>query len=250
MGESRRGSPPGGERSNNEGWGKRDAGPRNPDGTWVAGVVRGNYKPFPFPVGYRQGALVVTGWLQHSKPTGRSAGWHPMVRCDCGWEGKVDRYNFKAGRTTRCNSCGKIAGRKKRYWRYEHVLPDEGHRTRLLNRISSCISRCHNSNTATFPSYGGRGITVHEPWRKDRTAFLRYLLSLEGWDNPNFELDRIDNDRGYCPGNLRFVSRKGNLANRRTVSSMQEQIDDLRHRLRRAEEQIHNCDKCRANYCP
>jgi hypothetical protein len=123
------------------------------------------------------------------------------------------------------------------------VLPDDEQRERLLNRIASCISRCHNGGARHFPHYGGRGIFVHAAWRVDRSLFLRHLLTLEGWDRPEFELDRIDNDGGYAPGNLRFVSRGANVRNRRTVGKLQQrvadldkEVRDLRSRLRRPEE--------------
>ena len=207
-------------------------------------MARGSYKPYPFPVGFVQGQLTVVSWEQHNKPTGRSSGWHPIVRCTCGWQGKVDRYNFKAGRTTRCNTCAKGASTatRKKYWGYEDILPDMEHRTRLLNRIASIIARCHTKTCNIYASYGGRGIFVYEPWRTDRKAFLRYLLTLPHWDEPAREIDRIDNNKGYEPGNLRFATRSENASNKRKVGSMQQELDDLRHRLRRAEDQIHNCE--------
>lgn len=248
MGDTSRGGSTGGEGSDNHARSSCDSGPRNPDGTWVAGVVKGNYKPFPFPVGFTQGTLTIVRWAPHIKSNGRSSGWHPVVRCTCGWEGVVDRHNFQKKRTTRCNTCAKVATHTKRYWKYESVLADEGHRARLLNRISSCIGRCHNPHAKIYMHYGGRGIEVYAPWRTDRIAFLRYLLTLDGWDNPSRDLDRMDNNRGYEPGNLRFATRSENARNKRTVGPLQAEVADLRHRLQRAEEQIHNCDKCRATY--
>ena len=251
MGNASRSDTAGGEGDDTSVGGRRYAGSRNSDGTWVAGVVRGNYKPFPFPVGFRQGTLTVTGWQQHAKPTGRSAGWHPTVRCDCGWEGLVDRHNFKAQRTTRCNTCAKGAAdaTRKKYWGYENIVPDLEHRQRLLNRIASILARCHTKTCKAYAHYGGRGILVHEPWRTDRAAFLRYLVSLPHWDDAARDIDRVDNSKGYEPGNLRFATRSENARNKRRVSILQSELDDLRHRLRRAEKQIHDCDRCRGAYC-
>jgi hypothetical protein len=76
---------------------------------------------------------------------------------------------------------------------------------------------------------------VHEPWRDDRRAFLKYVVTLEGWDVPSLELDRTDVDKGYEPGNLRFVTRKKNMANRRHVGAMQNHILDLEARVRHLE---------------
>jgi len=65
---------------------------------------------------------------------------------------------------------------------------------------------------------------------------------LDGWDNPEFEMDRIDNDKGYEPNNIRFASRSDNLRNKRKVANLEKTIADLRSRLRRAEESLHNLD--------
>jgi hypothetical protein len=85
--------------------------------------------------------------------------------------------------------------------------------------------------------------------------FLRYLVGLDGWDQPALQLDRIDNNGGYVPGNLRFVTRSVNMANkrritarevvefRRRIEALEAENADLRHRLRRAEEPLHNTDE-------
>ena len=41
-----------------------------------------------------------------------------------------------------------------------------------------------------------------------------WILENLGERPPKHELDRVDNDRGYAPGNLRWATRKQNMANR------------------------------------
>ena len=126
------------------------------------------------------------------------------------------------------------------YWKYTLAMPDDGHRTRLLNRLSSAISRCHNPKNAQFRAYGGRGIHVYQEWRDDRTAFLRYVQTCEGWDNPALEMDREDNSGGYVPGNIRFLSRRENLQNVRRIHVLEAEIQRLRRVICRQQEQIHD----------
>lgn len=209
----------------------------------MGGVVRGMRKPPPFPVGAKVGEITVVKWASRVTPGGRALGWQPWCQCSCGWEGFVYRENLLSGRTTRCNGCAKIAANAKRYWKYRDACPDDATRIRLLNRLSSCIARCHNPKNSSYGSYGGRGIDVWPAWRTDRTEFLRHAQTLPGFDDPNLELDRVDNNLGYVPGNLRFVTRGDNVKNRRTVAELQAQIQrltaenaDLRRRLRGAEE--------------
>lgn len=152
-----------------------------------------------------------------------------IVECDCG-SGRfmVDVYSLRLGRSQSCNVCARktAANTRKRYNGYADILPDNDHRERLLNRIASCIQRCHNPNDAGYPNYGGRGIGVHEPWRTDRRQFLAYLITLKDWDIPEYEMDRIDCDKGYEPGNLRFITRKANMMNKRSVQELQSRVNE------------------------
>lgn len=73
--------------------------------------------------------------------------------------------------------------------------------------------RCTEPTNPAWPGYGGRGITVCTEWLNDPAAFLRDLGQKP---TPKHELDRVDNDRGYEPGNCRWVLRKFNCRNRRS----------------------------------
>ena len=231
--------------------------PSNTNRRRLAKMERCPYKPFPFPIGTQIGELTIIDWQPHNRTTGRSSGWQPIVRCSCGWEGTVYRENLKHGRTTRCNNCAKITASTKRWWCYKTAMDNDEHRTRLLNRLSSCIGRCHTETNKQYPSYGGRGIYVHPEWRKDRSKFLLYIQTLEGWDNPNLELDRINVNGHYEPNNIRFVTRKQNIANRRSVDEqsqhiikLEQECARLRSALSRAEQQIYNLEQQRPNYSP
>lgn len=212
-------------------------------GNLAAGEPTRYKRKHPLPsLGDRFGELTVVGFGHPSQ--------FIVVQCSCGADPhKVYDYNLRKGASTRCNVCAKKQANywRKRYHGYADIVPEESHRVRLLNRISACITRCHNPNDAGYHSYGARGIFVHEPWRADRKEFLRYLTTLENWREADLELDRIDVDKGYEPGNLRFITKQLNQANRRKVRTMQARIleleqenADLRSRLLRAQESLHD----------
>lgn len=119
--------------------------------------------------------------------------------------------NLKSGRSSACANCKNLEKDSD-----VGVCPPE-HRKRLKQKIYQAIDRCTNPLREAYFSYGGRGITVHGPWIEDKNAFLAYLVTLEGWDNPALSLDRMNNDLGYVPGNLRFATTAQQNANQRAT---------------------------------
>lgn len=208
----------------------------------LAPGVDASRRKHPIPsIGDRFGELSVTGY----KVGVRGGLIAVVVQCSCATaEHMVDPHNLILGKSTRCNPCAKKASGywTKKYHGYADVVPDEAHRRRLLGRIRACISRCHTPTSNAFIHYGARGIRVYAPWRIDNKAFLAYLVTLPGWDVPALELDREDVDKGYEPGNLRFVTHAKNMANKRSIADLEDLIRrlelenaDLRSRLRGAE---------------
>ena len=212
------------------------------------GAISGTRRKRPIPsIGQRLGKITVTGYIRGVRG-GVSA---VLFKCDCGRpEFMRDIGNIKPASIGRCPACANAAGRRKQYWAYYEAMPFDDHRRRLLNRLSSAITRCHNKADPKYNHYGDRGIYVYDAWRNDRATFLRYVQTLPGWDIPELEMDRIDNYGPYAPGNIHFVPKSKNMSNRRSVVQQSKEIADLRHRLRRAEEQIYSCDCCRAAYRP
>jgi hypothetical protein len=76
------------------------------------------------------------------------------------------------------------------------------------------IQRCHNSHQALYSYYGARGITVHPDWRGPG-GFERFLEHMGRRPSPIHSVDRIDNSRGYEPGNVRWATRTEQMLNTR-----------------------------------
>jgi hypothetical protein len=99
---------------------------------------------------------------------------------------------------------------------YCHLIPDNQLRERWRGRFEQMKRRCHDPKCKDFPAYGALGIAVYEPWRLDIREFMEWLVKQPGWDNPQLQLDRKNNKKGYTPGNLRFVTRSVNCNNRKS----------------------------------
>lgn len=74
------------------------------------------------------------------------------------------------------------------------------------------VARCHQPTNENYPEYGGRGIVVCERWREDISAFI---ADVGPRPSPRHSIDRINNDRGYEPGNVRWATAKEQANNRR-----------------------------------
>lgn len=90
----------------------------------------------------------------------------------------------------------------------------------LINRLRSVYwnlnSRCSDPHNLAYDNYGGRGI---ENLFISQLDFLNYIidgLHIVIYEQiEDLEIDRINNDGNYEPGNIRFVTSRVNQNNRR-----------------------------------
>lgn len=92
----------------------------------------------------------------------------------------------------------------------------------LYRRWQHMIQRCHNPNDLDYPRYGAKGTYVCDRWRFGEDGVSGYTLFMEDigkYARRELTLDRIDNSKGYEPGNVRWATAK-QQANNRTSTKM------------------------------
>jgi hypothetical protein len=132
--------------------------------------------------------------------------------CVCGNRITTAAYRLKLGMT---KSCGCLQRELTRLRHTTHGHAGRGRQTSEWARWQHMIGRCHHPKNADYDHYGGRGIGVCDEWRKSFAAYLAYIRSIGFTGAKGQELDRIDNDGNYEPGNLRVTDRKGQCRNKR-----------------------------------
>lgn len=79
------------------------------------------------------------------------------------------------------------------------------------------IQRCHNPKHCGYKNYGARGIYVDQQWRD---SFDKFVYDVGEKPFPDDSLDRIRNDEGYIPGNVKFSTRVEQCNNKRNNISI------------------------------
>jgi hypothetical protein len=120
--------------------------------------------------------------------------------CVCGNEKTVRADHLKSGHT---ESCGCIPSGPKRLGL---------RRPPLYGRWRSMIARTTHPSNTRYSDYGGRGIGVCERWK----SFQGFAEDMGPTFSPELTLERIDNERGYEPGNCRWATAIEQARNKRT----------------------------------
>lgn len=166
--------------------------------------------------GHVFGRLTVIGFAgRETRGKQKESKW--FCRCECGSFVKVHGGSLRAGHS---KSCGCLSSEVSSERNTKHGDLKAYKRHYLYTTRRSILFRCHNPKNKDYVRYGERGITLFEEWRASYVAFRDYVLSTLGDRPENHQLDRIDNDRGYEPGNLRWATPSQNSSNRRDTKFM------------------------------
>jgi hypothetical protein len=126
-----------------------------------------------------------------------------ICKCTCGKRAEVTPHRLTSGHI---KSCGCLQGD----CRTKHTM----HKAPEYRTWAHMKQRCRPDKPQYAPDYSERGITVCDEWKRDFMAFYR---AVGPKPTPKHELDRIDNDKGYEPGNVRWATRAEQTRNTRST---------------------------------
>ena len=159
------------------------------------GSVPSNKLPSQLPemTGLLFGRLkVVSGEIVRKKEKGKA---HLLTECTgCGARSLKEYTSLTKG-SAGCRACGNPRAAPK--W--------------LVMRGIAAKQRCTNPNDKNYKRYGARGIEFRFQSPTHYAVWVQENLGL----HKEMQIDRIENDGHYEPGNLRYLTLKQNMNNQR-----------------------------------
>lgn len=129
-----------------------------------------------------------------------------LCMCDCGKYVNVISDNLLRGSST---SCGCLRSSK--------ITTHGKSKSKIYKVWCGMLQRCNNKKNSYYKNYGGRGIVVCDSW-SDFSVF--YDWAIKNGYKYGLTIERVDNNKGYCPDNCVFITKSEQSKNRRANYSV------------------------------
>lgn len=125
---------------------------------------------------------------------------------ECGFE-RIARHNHLK-RTSEC----KHIGLNGKFINYEISWNNK----RIQKTFNDMRQRCYDENNKNYKWYGAKGIKICNEWMDNPHLFEEWALQ-NGYED-NLTIDRINEDKDYCPNNCRWITNSQNAKYKSTTS--------------------------------
>ena len=129
----------------------------------------------------------------------------------CGYE-IVKPFNHFSAPSAITNNC-KHLDRNGNYYNFNKYNWSNERIGSIFNGIKD---RCYNKNNKSYKWYGEKGVKVCKEWIDNPKLFENWALS-NGYKD-DLTIDRIDENKDYCPENCRWVTNINNAKYKSTTS--------------------------------
>lgn len=127
--------------------------------------------------------------------------------CECGYETDMQlRHIRRASKCTHINKNGTTKLFNAYTWG----------NNRICRIFRDMIQRCYNEHEKSYRWYGAKGIKICDEWMNNPKSFEEWALN-NGYED-NLTIDRIKEDKSYCPENCRWITGEDNAKYKSTTS--------------------------------
>ena len=138
------------------------------------------------------------------------------IKCsECGWEtdAQMHQINHLSKQCTHVNNANGYS------YRHGNYIKDK----RLRKIFYGIMDRCYNPKDRDYRWYGSKGIKIYQEWIDNPKSFEEWAIA-NGYEN-GLTIDRIEEDKDYCPDNCRWITREDNAKYKSTTALLA--VDDM-----------------------